>query len=195
MKSYQMPKTRTFIAVPAEGEVQGAALNAIDQLRSVVDGVKWVEPENLHWTLQFLGDIDDVEMAQACRRVVKVVAQHEPFVLHGKGISAFPSPDRPKTLYLASDVGSKKFCALQADIEESLDDMGFRGERRQFVPHLTLGRINRGGRGGDALSEQLVAMKDLEAGAMAVDEVLVFASRLHRQGPGYQVLATAALGN
>jgi len=194
MKSFQTPKTRTFIAVPAEGEVQGAALNAIDQLQSVADGIKWVEPENLHWTLQFLGDIDDVEMAQACRRVVKVVAQHKPFVLYGKGVSAFPSPDRPKTLYLAADSGSDAFCSLQADIEKSLSDMGFRGERRQFVPHLTLGRINRGGKGREALAAQLAALKNLEAGGMAVDEVLVFASRLHRQGPGYQVLATAALG-
>lgn len=193
MRSQQRPKTRTFIAVPAEGEVQGAAAKAIEDLRSDIGGVKWVEPENLHWTLQFLGDIDDVEMAQVCRRVVKVVSEHEPFVLHSTGISAFPSPERPKTLYLAAGEGSDDFIALQSDIEESLSDLGFRGERRRFVPHLTLGRVQRGASLRAVLVDRLKKLSELETGAMPVDEVIVYASRLQREGPGYHVLATAPL--
>lgn len=193
MRSQQRPKTRTFIAVPAEGEVRGAATRAIEELRSDIGRVKWVEPENLHWTLQFLGDIDDVEMAQVCRRVVKVVAEHKPFVLHSTGISAFPSPERPKTLYLAAGEGSDDFIALQSDIEESLSDLGFRGERRRFVPHLTLGRVQRGASLRVILVDRLEQLRELKTVAMPVDEVVVYASRLQREGPGYHVLATAPL--
>ena len=188
-----MPKTRTFIAVVAEGEVHGAALHAIDRLRTAAENVKWVAASNLHWTLQFLGDLDDVEVAEVCLRVVRTAAQREPFLLAAHGVGAFPKVERPRTLWLGAGAGSEAFCELQAAIETSLADLGFRGERRQFVPHLTLGRVGRGSHGGAELSARLSKLADFDGGAMEICEVAVFASELHRDGPEYHVLATAPL--
>ena len=64
-----MAKTRTFIAVEAADGVHAQAQAAvIERLRPLASNVKWVEPENLHWTLQFLGDLKDEEIAEVCRR-------------------------------------------------------------------------------------------------------------------------------
>lgn len=188
-----MRRTRTFIAVVAEGEVHAAALGAIDRLRSAAENVKWVAPENLHWTLQFLGDLDDVEVAEVCRRVVQTAAELPPLQLSAAGVGAFPDIDRPRTLWLGAEQGSEAFCQLQARIADQLDDLGFRREKRRFVPHLTLGRVGRGSHGGPVLAKRLHRLADYQAGGMEVAETTVFASRLQRDGPQYHVLATAPL--
>jgi 2'-5' RNA ligase len=71
--------------------------------------------------------------------------------------------------------------------------LGFRGENRAFVPHLTLGRVNRGD-AGRMLAERLEKLSDFDGGVMGVDAVTVFASELGRDGPTYHVLANAPLG-
>lgn len=192
-----MPKTRTFIAVEAIDEAQVGALAAIDRLKSSVDCVKWVPPDNLHWTIQFLGDLDDREMAEACMRTVRVAAKHKAFELEALGVGAFPSIHRPRTLWLGAGAGSEQFCDLQADIEDSLSELGFRGEGRAFTPHITIGRqASRAAAGPNAtrvLSERLATLADFDGGTMSVDEVTVFASELTREGPVYSVLARAKL--
>jgi 2'-5' RNA ligase len=191
---FAMPKTRTFIAVEAIDEVHAAALTAIDRLRSAADNVKWVEPENLHWTLQFLGDLTDVEMAEVCLRAVRTAARFEAFDVEGHGVGAFPSIQRPRTLWLGAGEGADRLIELQAGVEDALSTLGFRGENRQFVPHLTLGRVGRGAAGGRLLAERLEEMADYDGGVMGVDAVTVFASELGREGPTYHVLARAPLG-
>jgi RNA 2',3'-cyclic 3'-phosphodiesterase len=188
-----MPKTRTFIAIEAADEVHAAALAAIDRLRSAATGIKWVEPDNLHWTLQFLGDLTDREVAEVCLRTVKAASAHEAFTVEARGVGAFPSIKRPRTLWLGAGEGAAKLAALQADIEQALSSLGFRGENRQFVPHLTLGRAGRNSDGGALLSDRLAKLADYDAGVMSVDAVTVYASELGREGPTYQVLARAPL--
>ena len=189
-----MSKTRTFIAIEAVDQVHAAALTAIDRLRSAASGIKWVAPDNLHWTLQFLGDLTDMEVAEVCLRTVKVAARHEAFTVEARGVGAFPSIKRPRTLWIGAGQGAEKLVALQADVEEALSTLGFRGENRQFVPHLTLGRAGRGpASGGAELSDRLAKLADYDAGVMAVDSVTVFASELGRDGPTYHVLARAPL--
>ncbi|MAT71714.1 MAG: RNA 2',3'-cyclic phosphodiesterase [Planctomycetaceae bacterium] len=195
-----MSKTRTFIAVAAVDAVHAAAVGAIERLAGATENVKWVEPENLHWTLQFLGDLDDQEMATVCMRVRRVAARVPAFTMQADGVGAFPSIQRPRTLWLGAGDGGEEFCRLQREIEDALLDLGFRADNRKFVPHLTLGRASRGGNPGPLLSERLAKLANYPAGdggpvAQAVDEVTVFASELTREGPHYHVLATAPLGD
>ena len=147
----------------------------------------------MHWTLQFLGDLDDDELAQVCRRVEGAVREHVPFQLVAHGVGAFPSIARPRTLWLGAGKGGDALCRLQAASEKALDDLGFRGERRPYVPHLTLGRLGRGRADRQRLVERLTELAEFEGDSMLVDEVTVQASYLKRSGPTYQVLARAPL--
>jgi 2'-5' RNA ligase len=188
-----MSKTHTFIAVDAVDAVQVAALQAIDRLRSATESVKWVEPDNLHWTMQFLGDLTDQEMAEVCLRTTRAVAQHESFELSARGVGAFPSIQRPRTLWLGAGQGGDKLAALHASIDEALFSLGFRRDSRAFTPHVTLGRVSHGGHAGPVIVERLAKLADFDGGVMEVAEVIVYASELSREGPTYSVLARAPL--
>lgn len=190
-----MPKTRTFIAIAPSEEVVERAERALMRLRRLADNVKWVERHNLHWTLHFLGEIDDQEVYEVCQAAERAAARVSPFACTAEGIGAFPSADRPRTLWLGLRDGRQQMEVLHEQLDEELKPLGFRGERRQFVPHLTLGRAGRSLRPAEiaALAAELAKLGTFEGGAQGVDELTVYASRLRREGPEYAVLATIPL--
>lgn len=188
-----MASTRTFIAVPANDGVLSQAQAVIQSLRVLTDNVRWVAPDNLHWTLQFLGEVTDEDIYPICREVSREVSDLEPYALEAHGVSAFPSIEKPRTVWLGAGQGSDALCQLQDGIEERMARLGFRPERRRFTPHLTIGRVQQGSHGGDALSARLTELADLDCGRMEVDEVLVFGSELTREGPMYHVLGRSPL--
>jgi 2'-5' RNA ligase len=185
-------KTRTFIAVPLAADIRRRALDVIRQLHPVAGDIKWVEPDAMHWTLQFLGNVDDLETPAVCDLVTNAVSDIEPFDLVVQGVGAFPSADRPRTLWLGAGHGTNEMMTLQSAIELALEELGFRGEARRYKPHITLGRTGRD-QPTQALVDELAALTDFPAGTMLVDEVTIFASLLTRQGPEYRALAHAAL--
>jgi 2'-5' RNA ligase len=184
--------TRTFIAVSASPEIRRSAQKLADLLRPAAGDVKWVAPENLHWTLQFLGDIDDVEIPTVCSAVSTAVAEIDSFDLEARGAGAFPAADRPRTLWLGAGAGAQAMVALYAAIQKKLKHLGYRGEARRFVPHITLGRAGRKTR-PRPLVRELAALAEYDAGSMLVEEVTVYASRLGPTGPTYEPLARAPL--
>jgi 2'-5' RNA ligase len=183
---------RTFIAVAASFEIRAAARKLAGQLAAAAGDVKWVAPENLHWTLQFLGEIDTLEVPAVCAAVSSAVANLEVFDLEARGAGAFPSPDRPRTLWIGAGVGAQAMVALHAAIQKKLDHLGYRGEHRRFVPHITLGRA-RGKSHPRSLIRELAGLAEYDAGTMLVDEVTVYASELGPDGPIYDVLSHAPL--
>lgn len=183
---------RTFIAVTASPGIRQAVQRLSELLRPVAGDVKWVEPENLHWTLQFLGDIDQLEIPAVCNAVSTAVTDVESFDLEARGAGAFPAPDRPRTLWLGAGAGAQNMVALHGAIQRKLNRLGYRAEQRRFVPHITLGRAGRDSP-PRSLVRELASLAEFEGGAMLVDEVTVFASKLTPEGPTYDVLARAPL--
>jgi 2'-5' RNA ligase len=183
---------RTFIAVVASAGIKASAAKLAGLLRQAAGDVKWVAPENLHWTMQFLGDVEAVEIPAVCSAVSQAVAQLDSFELEARGAGAFPAPDRPRTLWLGAGSGAQSMVALQAAIQRKLDRLGYRGESRRFVPHITLGRAARK-LPPRSLVRELASLADFEGGTMLVDEVTVFSSKLGPEGPTYDVLARAPL--
>jgi 2'-5' RNA ligase len=184
--------TRTFIAVAVSPDVRQGALRLIETLRPAAGDVKWVDAENLHWTLQFLGNIDERDIPEVCEAVAKAAEEIEPFDVETRGAGAFPSADRPRTLWIGAGLGERNMSVLHAAIERRLRKRGYRGEERRFVPHITIGRA-RGKDRPHSLANELAAHADYDAGTMLVDEVTVYASELGRDGPEYRVLSHAPL--
>ncbi|MEX2315790.1 MAG: RNA 2',3'-cyclic phosphodiesterase [Pirellulales bacterium] len=187
-----MGRTRTFIAVEISDEIRRRAAELMGRLNAIVDDVKWVANENLHWTLQFLGDVEELEIPAVCAAVAESAAECEPFDLAAGGAGAFPSADRPRTLWIGAGQGADDMVALQKAIERRLKKLGYRSEHRRFVPHLTLGRAGRHGR-PQSMAATLATLADFDAGSMLVDEVTVFASQLTREGSVYEPLSRAPL--
>jgi 2'-5' RNA ligase len=189
---FVMKRTRTFVAVEASAEVRAMAMRWVHRLQATLADVKWVSAENFHWTLQFLGDVDDLVIPEVCQAVAAAAAEHEVFSLSAEGLGVFPNPNRPRTIWIGVGSGEERLVALQGDIERRLGRQGFRGENRRFVPHLTIGRCGRGDFGDD-LSAKLHATAGEASSEMMVEEVIVFASRPARTGSVYEPLSRAPL--
>lgn len=188
-----MARLRTFIAVEIDRAVREKALALQETLARAGTDVKWVEAANLHLTLLFLGEVVDRVVPDVCRAVAAVAARHAPFSMSLEGAGAFPTPRRPKTLWVGVGAGLQEMVALHDDLEGPLLDLGcYRREERRYSPHLTLGRV-KGDRPDDALATALARQGGWKGGKFPVREVLVLSSQLRPEGPEYTVLSRARL--
>lgn len=134
-----MPRLFTALEVPAK-VARNLAL-----YRGGLPGARWIEPENYHVTLRFIGDIDHA----AARDVTLALAQsrrHQPIRIMIDGLGSFGG-DKPRAVFarVAPDAGLTR---LQADQEKLMRGAGLEPESRKFTPHVTLARL-RGVRAGD----------------------------------------------
>jgi 2'-5' RNA ligase len=160
--------------------------------RAGVD-VKWVEAENLHVTLLFLGEVLDRTLPDVCRAVALVAGRHEGFTLGVETIGCFPNMRRPRVVWAGIGAGTQELVALHAALESPLGELGcYRREERQFTPHITLGRL-RSEQVTDELAGVLARKATWQAGKVEVRELLVLSSELTRDGPVYAVVGRGKL--
>lgn len=191
-----MPRIRTFVAVELGASVAARAGDLINKLRVTAAQVNWVKTQQMHLTLKFLGDVPDIETPDICRVVSRVAKGFEPFEITCRGVGAFPSNEHPRTIWIGIEDGAEALCELQAAIEGALkEELGFPKEARRFQPHLTLGRVKHeppSTRG--ELTTLLEQAAHFDADLAVIDEVVVFASFLHRSGPDHEALGRSELG-
>jgi 2'-5' RNA ligase len=185
---------RTFLAVEIDNAARGRAVELIRALAAAGADAKWVDAQNLHYTLKFLDEVPLTEIPQICEAAGRAAATVAPFELEVRGAGAFPSAGRPKTVWLGAGRGQEQMIALHGALEKVLKKLGFRQDHRRFTPHLTLGRVRSGGPAVAALGELLRQQADFSAGCCQAREVVVFSSQLTPEGPVYDALARAKLG-
>ena len=188
-----MRQIRAFVAVQISPPVRDRAKKLIELLQVTEAKVKWVEPQNLHLTLKFLGDVESVELPRICKAVATAVADLAPFEILVSQAGAFPTVERPRTVWLGVSQGQDQMVQLHQRVEQALSPLGFRQEQRRFRPHLTLGRVRQSPYGIPELGELLRQHRDYEGGSMFVSDVVVVSSELSRAGPVYEPLATIDL--
>jgi 2'-5' RNA ligase len=187
-----MPSIRTFIAVEIDDAVRARAAELIGLLRAAEADVKWVEPQNLHITLQFLGNVPEHMIADACKAVEQGAAQVQPFDLELASAGAFPNVGRPRTLWIGAKSGGEQMAELHDNVALALAELGFQDEDRKFQTHITVGRT-RSGKNNAELGRLLKQHADFRAGRMRVEKATVFSSKLQHGGPIYEVLDAAQL--
>ncbi len=187
-------RLRTFIAVGVERFTHDRLVGLQQRLAAGGADAKWVEPDNLHVTLLFLGEVDNRDVPAICSAVAEVCTDFAPFALTVEGVGAFPSMRRPRTLVATLTEGKDELTALHAALEPPLMALGcYRREARPYAPHLTLGRV-RGHADPAPLQAALARFAAWTGGQSQVGEVLVLSSTLHGDGPEYAVLSRSKLG-
>ncbi len=190
-----MQSIRSFVAIPLPTGVRSAAARLIHRIRDPGDGIKWVPTDNLHLTLKFLGDVENVQIPEVCDRIREACGGVPPFELRFAGTGAFPSLERPRTLWVAIDDPSENLRRLVGELESGLAELGFKPEPRDYRPHLTLGRTrSRTRRTAPEVIQRLQAEQDVRLGEMQADTVQLMGSFLEKRGPSYQVMDTIELG-
>lgn len=177
---------RTFVSIEIPTAVRAELDTVVAPLRRA-ERLRWTQPAGWHLTLKFLGEIprEDVETAGAvCTRVASSLLPFDG-ALGGWGV--FPSPHRPRVLWVGMQQGAEGTVAVAKAAENALAEAGFPGEGKPFHPHLTLARIEdpvAGARAFTALQECPFA-----SAAFRVDRIVVFQSILDRGGARYHPLA------
>jgi 2'-5' RNA ligase len=150
-----------------------------------------VNPDNIHLTLKFLGEIKDEKTAEVCNIVKAAAGRHKSFELDIESVGNFGGRS-PKVLWVGAGEGEENLLELQEDIEESLVLAGWPKETREFSSHLTLCRIRKPAAGAK-LAQVSEDYKDFKLGTMPVDSVSVYQSELKPSGPVYTLLGNYKL--
>jgi len=190
-----MARLRTFIALDPGKPIRDRAIVLQESLARAGGDVKWVEPENLHVTLLFLGEVDNRDVVEVCRAVTACCREQPAFPMSVETLGAFPNLRRPRTVWVGVGEGAEEVIALHDALEETLLELGcYRREQRPFAPHITLGRVKRDDSPTDELAGLLAKKAEWQGGETSVREVLVMSSELRSEGPVYTVLSRARLG-
>jgi RNA 2',3'-cyclic 3'-phosphodiesterase len=187
-----MGRIRTFLAVPLPEELRERLTGLQRRMTKTLHDVKWVEKENLHVTLVFLGDVAAEEIPAVCRAAQEACAEVPRFQLNVMGLGCFPSLRRPRILWAGIREGAEELQRVYEGLALRLGLLGYRREDRSYTPHVTLGRV-KGDSVGPAVTIELEQHAGFEAGETVVKEVHIFSSEPTRQGSVYHVLGRAQL--
>ena len=188
-----MSKLRTFIAVDLPEEVVNRSQQLAREFDEVSDGIKWVEPENMHLTLKFLGEVRENDTYSVCQAIAQAVAPMKSFDIQCLGAGAFPKRERPRTLWIGVGDGSEQLIALQSAIDDAMADLGFARDPKRYLPHLTLGRVKKPGPWLADVSQRIAEHADFDAGMASIDEVVLYSSELTSDGPIYAPIGRSPL--
>lgn len=183
---------RAFIALNLPKKERQRVHRAARLLREEDMPVRWVDPDNLHITLKFLGEVRPERVGAVEETLARVAQGTPPFPLTLAGFGAFPTIRRPRVIWLGVDATPELRC-LKQDLEWALADCGFEAETRAFHPHLTLGRADpRDGAGAFRGLDEVVAGLEFHA-EVRMHSVDLMRSHLSRAGARYSVVTNARL--
>jgi 2'-5' RNA ligase len=186
---------RVFIAIDINEKTRAAIADVQKQLNAKVDirggDVKWVEPDNIHLTLKFLGEISD-EQLEEVKEIINTVAQtHNKFTLDIESVGSFGGRSA-KVVWVGASKGTDELLALQKDLDEQLTLADFPSEDREFSAHLTICRV-RNPKAGLKLADAVGQFAKLKLGVISADAICVYQSQLMPDGPIYTLLGSFKL--
>jgi 2'-5' RNA ligase len=183
---------RIFIAVNLPKEIKEKLAVFSQKWKDLP--AKWVEPENLHLTLIFLGYLKEEKIPKVCQIVKEIASKYQPFFINFKKICYGPDQKKPPRMIWLLGEKSEKLLNLQKDLENSLlkNSLSFLKENRDFLPHITLCRI-KSFQWRYLEPEQRPEIKEEVFLKIPVNSIEVMESHLKKTGPEYTVLESCKL--
>ena len=189
--------TRAFVALGLDAPTREAVTAQIERLRPLSRAVAWVPPQNLHFTLKFLGEQTDAGLAHAVDALEEAAAGRTPFAIALHGLGGFPGMERPRILWVGVAEGALDVRALQSRVDTALQSRAFAGDSRPWHPHLTIGRVFDPRRwqrdSGPALREAVARAAAMGFGTFPVARIALMRSDLSPAGARYSELRAVEL--
>jgi 2'-5' RNA ligase len=176
-----MPRLFTGLEIPAR------VAQSLAMMRGGVPGARWIDPENYHLTLRFIGDIDDGLARDIAGLLGRV--QRAPFELRLDGLSSFGGR-KPRALVAAASPVTA-LMDLQAEHERLLQRLGLEPEGRKYTPHVTLARLRDSS--SRHVAEYLTARAHYRSSSFEISRFVLFSSRSSVGGGPYVVEAAYPL--
>jgi RNA 2',3'-cyclic 3'-phosphodiesterase len=191
-----MEPIRSFIAIELPSQIKAELAQLQGNLRtSKSTAVKWVDPESIHLTLKFLGNVDESEVPAITKALSEAVKGVAPFSLQLGDPGAFPNIHAPRVVWVGVVGEIGPLVTLHNNIDSVLAPLGFPAEKRAFSPHLTLGRVREEASSGEKrrLGENVTSLKTEAKLPFKVESLSLMRSKLSREGAVYSRLASFAL--
>lgn len=186
-----MDKSRVFIAINLDSDVWQRLSDIQGKLRKCGADVRWVAPENIHLTLRFLGYVSDANLRDVFEASKNSISGILPFEIFLSEIGAFPDLKRPRVIW-AGIRESKVLSDIVHNLSGFLKQCGFPQDKRDYHPHLTLGRV-RSVKNKEGLVRAVKANENWNGGSQMVRDIRVVESILKSQGAEYSSLYVAKL--
>jgi len=188
----ESPFVRAFIAIGISDEVRGEIALVQNRLKKTGAHVSWVRPENIHLSVQFLGDISRDRIEQASRVVAAAAGAVRVFSLRVCGVGSFGRGGSPRVIWAGTE-DCAELAALHCHVRRGLAEVGIKTEERPFRPHLTIGRV-RSSRGRQDLAAALAPLENAVFGMCEIAQLNLMRSTLRPSGAEYTPLYSAPLG-
>jgi len=184
---------RTFLALDVDAAVRERLPSIAGGLQVGRAKLRPVPPENIHVTLNFLGDVADAALGDVCRAVADVGAASEPFTFTVRGVRCMPPKGRVNILWADVADPEARLAGLQGELTEAMSALGFRPDARTYHPHLTIARVKYAA-DPRALRQAVAPFADEDFGPQRAERVTTYTSELTPRGAVYIPAARAALG-
>lgn len=181
---------RLFVGVPPSDEAREALDAYADSIRAgMPDTARWVPRENLHFTVQFVGEVPDESLDELVSAFDGALGGVEPFSLALGRPGCFPTRGRARVLWVGAAKGEGELALVAGRVSAALAPWVRRPEDRPFAAHLTLARFKPPSR------VPLEAVPAIEPAVepWMVTGVTLYRSRLMRPAPVYEALHQAPL--
>lgn len=187
---------RSFIAIELPKEVKKELAQLSNELgKARYSSIRWVDSENIHLTLKFLGNVRVNQVPQITEAMKEGVYSIPPFYLEISGVGAFPNTKQPRVIWVGISGEIDKLSQLQRSINSMLTPLGFVEEKRPFAPHLTIARVKDNASSVDrkALGQLLMSTKFESKWHIAVNSIHLMKSQLTPDGAIYSRLSIVNL--
>ncbi len=178
---------RTFIAVHLTDELRSRVVEVQEIMRRSGGRLRYVKPEALHFTLVFLGEIDEDVAAILGERLVDLATHLNAFDITIEGCGAFPNEKSPRVYWAGVKEGVEALSVLQKKVSSLTKELGLQHDDK-FKAHLTLARTPDNAREGFRIPERV---RNAGVGRMRVDRFCLVKSDLNPNGPIYTNLVEA----
>jgi RNA 2',3'-cyclic 3'-phosphodiesterase len=170
---------RAFLAFEISVVVKEYLQGVSRVMASKVTGVKWVKIDGQHITLKFFGEIEESVAKNIQEKLTGLESKYDPFEATIKGVDAFPTKRRARVIIVTLEKGVDIARTIFHDIEDTLLTIGIEAEKRDFTPHITLGRKKEP---TPLLERDIPGLDEM---SFVIDRLVLFRSTLTPQGAIY----------
>ncbi|MGZ6339981.1 MAG: RNA 2',3'-cyclic phosphodiesterase [Candidatus Limnocylindrales bacterium] len=191
------PGRRLFVAVPLPEAERAVVVALVERVRGSEPpqagrrrgrpDVRWVRLDGLHLTLRFLGPTAEERLAAVREAVRETAAGVVPFRVRLSGGGAFPTPERPRAIWLGVVEGRDALAEAARRLDAAIEPLGWPPEERPFRAHLTLARSDGAPAASQAASRLQAAADDLDV-AWTADRIVLFESHTGSGAARYEAL-------
>ena len=175
---------RLFVAIDLPETVQ----QRLADICFGVPGARWVQTEQLHLTLRFIGEVDGAVFREIREALTQITLP--PFTIRLKGLGCFPPRKKPRVLWIGIEP-SQPLIQLRNRIESTLVRTGLEPEHRKFAPHITIARLKE--TPGNRLANFLAGNGLFSTEPLPVETFQLYSSSLSSKGAIHSIEASYPL--